>query len=114
MLAVLALLTFLLLARAFRSVLLAVKAVALNIVSLGASYGFLVVFWQQGHGSEAPLRGSAIGAIRNFVPILVFAFLYGLSMDYEVFVLSRIREEYDRTGSTSRGSSRRSRTRAGW
>ncbi len=102
MLSVLALLTFLLLARAFRSVLFALKAVVLNIVSLGASYGFLVLFWQEGHGSNLVYGVPGIGGIRNFVPILVFAFLYGLSMDYEVFVLSRIREEYDRTGSTSK------------
>jgi RND superfamily putative drug exporter len=101
MLAVLALLTFLLLARAFRSVVLALKAVILNIISLGASYGFLVLFWQEGHGSSLLYGVPAIGAIREFIPIIVFAFLFGLSMDYEVFVLARIREEYDRTGSTN-------------
>ncbi len=100
MLGVLALLTFFLLARAFRSVVLALKAVLLNLVSLGASYGFLVLFWQQGHGSNLLYGVPAVGAIRNFVPIIVFAFLFGLSMDYEVFVLARIREEYDRSGST--------------
>jgi RND superfamily putative drug exporter len=100
MLSVLALLTFLLLARAFRSVVLALKAVVLNVISLGASYGFLVLFWQEGHGSSLLYGVPAVGAIRNFVPILVFAFLFGLSMDYEVFVLARIREEYDRCGST--------------
>jgi putative drug exporter of the RND superfamily len=102
MLSVLALLTFGLLARAFRSVVLALKAVLLNLISLGASYGFLVIFWQEGHGSNLIYGVPAIGAIRNFVPIIVFAFLFGLSMDYEVFVLARIREEYDRTGSTSK------------
>jgi RND superfamily putative drug exporter len=100
MLAVLALVTFLLLARAFRSVVLALKAVVLNIVSLGASYGFLVLFWQEGHGSNLLYGVPAVGAIREFIPIIVFAFLFGLSMDYEVFVLARMREEYDRTGST--------------
>jgi len=100
MLAVIAIATFLLLARAFRSIALAVKAVVLNIVSLGAAYGFLVLFWQDGHGSRLIYGIPATGSIRNFVPILVFAFLFGLSMDYEVFVLARIREEYDRTGST--------------
>jgi RND superfamily putative drug exporter len=101
MLAVLALLTFLMLARAFRSVVLALKAVVLNIISLGASYGFLVLFWQEGHGSNLLYGVPAIGAIREFIPIILFAFLFGLSMDYEVFVLARIREEYDRTGSTN-------------
>jgi RND superfamily putative drug exporter len=100
MLAVIAIATFVLLARAFRSVVLAAKAVVLNIISLGAAYGFLVLFWQDGHGSKLIYGVPATGSIRNFVPILVFAFLFGLSMDYEVFVLARIREEYDRIGST--------------
>jgi RND superfamily putative drug exporter len=101
MLGAIALLTFLLLARAFRSIVLAAKAVVLNVVSLGASYGFLVLFWQQGHGSSLVYGVPATGAIRDFIPILVFAFLFGLSMDYEVFLLARMREEYDRTRSTS-------------
>jgi RND superfamily putative drug exporter len=100
MLGVIALLTFLLLARAFRSIVLAAKAVVLNVVSLGASYGFLVLFWQQGHGSSLIYGVPATGAIRDFIPILVFAFLFGLSMDYEVFLLARMREVYDQTGST--------------
>jgi putative drug exporter of the RND superfamily len=89
-----------LLARAFRSVVLAAKAVVLNIVSLGASYGFLVLFWQQGRGSHLVYGVPATGAIRDFIPIIIFAFLFGLSMDYEVFLLARMREEYDRTLST--------------
>jgi RND superfamily putative drug exporter len=101
MLGLIALLTFVLLARAFRSIVLAAKAVVLNIVSLGASYGFLVLFWQQGHGSKLVYGVPATGAIRDFIPILMFAFLFGLSMDYEVFLLARMREEYDRAGSTS-------------
>jgi RND superfamily putative drug exporter len=100
MLGLIAILTFLLLARAFRSVVLAAKAVVLNVVSLGAAYGFLVLFWQQGHGSNLVYGVPSTGSIRDFIPIIVFAFLFGLSMDYEVFLLSRIREEYDRTGST--------------
>jgi RND superfamily putative drug exporter len=100
MLAVIAIVTLLLLARTFRSVVLAAKAVIVNIISLGASYGFLVLFWQQGHGSKLVYGVPATGSIRNFVPILVFAFLFGLSMDYEVFILARIREEYDQLGST--------------
>jgi putative drug exporter of the RND superfamily len=100
MLGVIALVTFLLLARAFRSVVLAVKAVVLNIVSLGASYGFLVLFWQQGHGSRLIYGVPATGSIQVFIPILVFAFLFGLSMDYEVFLLARMREEYDRSHET--------------
>jgi RND superfamily putative drug exporter len=102
MLAVIALATFVLLARAFRSIVLAAKAVALNVLSLGAAYGFLVLFWQQGHGSNFVYGVPATGAIRNFIPIIVFAFLFGLSMDYEVFLLSRMREEYDRSHSTEK------------
>jgi RND superfamily putative drug exporter len=99
-LAVIAILTFLLLAREFRSVVLAAKAVVLNVVSLGASFGFLVLFWQNGFGSDLLYGVPATGSIRNWIPIVSFAFLFGLSMDYEVFILARMREEYDRTGST--------------
>jgi RND superfamily putative drug exporter len=101
MLAVIALLTFLLLARSFRSVTLAVKAVAVNLISLGATFGFLVLFWQHGHGSGLIYGVPATGSIRNWIPIITFAFLFGISMDYEVFILARMREEYDRTQSTN-------------
>ena len=100
MLAIIALITFVLLTRAFRSPVLALKAVVLNVFSLGAAYGFMVLVWQQGHGSNLIWGVPATHSIREFVPILVFAFLFGLSMDYEVFVLSRMREEYDKTHST--------------
>jgi RND superfamily putative drug exporter len=100
MFAIIALLTIVLLARAFRSVVLAVKAVVLNLVSMAAAFGFMTWFWQEGHGSQAIFGIPATGAITFWVPILVFAFLFGLSMDYEVFILARVREEYDRTGST--------------
>jgi RND superfamily putative drug exporter len=100
LLGLIAIVTFLLLARAFRSVVLAAKAVVLNVISLGASYGFLVLFWQQGHGSSLVYGVPPTGSIRDFIPIIVFAFLFGLSMDYEVFLLARMREEYDRTGTT--------------
>lgn len=99
-LAAIAVLTFLLLAREFRSIVLAVKAVVVNVVSLGASFGFLVLFWQCGLGSDLVFGVPATGSIRNWIPIVSFAFLFGLSMDYEVFILARMREEYDRTGST--------------
>jgi RND superfamily putative drug exporter len=101
MLAAIAIVTFLLLARAFRSVVLALKAVLVNLASLGAAFGFLVLFWQNGHGSNLIYGVPAIGSIRNWIPIVTFAFLFGLSMDYEVFILSRMREEYDRTRSTN-------------
>jgi len=101
MLAAIAIVTFLLLARAFRSVVLAVKAVLVNLVSLGATFGFMVLFWQNGHGSNLIYGVPATGSIRNWIPIISFAFLFGISMDYEVFILSRMREEYDRTASTN-------------
>ena len=99
-LTVLGIVTFVLLARAFRSVLLAAKAVLLNLLSVAASFGVLVLVWQHGHGSNAIWGVPATGAITFWVPLMAFAFLYGLSMDYEVFILARMREEYDRTGST--------------
>jgi uncharacterized membrane protein YdfJ with MMPL/SSD domain len=99
--AVLAVLTVLLLAKAFGSLLLPIKAVLLNLASVGATYGVLVLVWQHGHGSRAIWGLPATGAITNWVPLIAFAFLYGLSMDYEVFILTRVREERDRTGSTT-------------
>ena len=100
MLTLIALLTIVLLARAFRSILLPLKAVVLNLITLAATLGFMVLFWQSGHGSDSVFGVSATGAVTFWIPLMVFAFLYGLSMDYEVFILSRIREEYDRGGST--------------
>jgi RND superfamily putative drug exporter len=99
MLTLIAIGTFVLLARAFRSVLLALKAVVFNLVSLAAAYGVLTFVWQQGHGSKSLWGIPASGAITMWVPLMVFAFLFGLSMDYEVFIISRIREAYDKTGS---------------
>ena len=101
MFAIIAMLTFLLLARAFRSVVLAAKALVLNLISLSATFGLMTWFWQEGHGSNAIFGIAATGAITFWVPLMVFAFLFGLSMDYEVFILARMRESYDRTGSTS-------------
>ncbi len=93
-------LSLLLLMRAFRSVVLSVKALVLNVLSVGASYGALVLIWQHGYGSKAIWGIPATGVIVDFVPLMVFAFQFGLSMDYEVFIVSRIREEYD-TGKTT-------------
>ncbi len=101
MIALIALLTFLLLARAFRSLLLPLKAVILNIVSVAAAWGVITLVWQQGHGSNALWGIAATHSVTAWIPLMVFAFLFGLSMDYEVFILSRMREEYDRTGSTN-------------
>ena len=100
-LAIIAAITFLLLVRTFRSVLLPVKAVLLNLVSLAAVFGAVVFFWQQGHGSQSLFGVAPTGAITFWLPVIIFAFLFGLSMDYEVFILARMREEWDRTGSTT-------------
>ena len=100
-LALIAFITFLLLVRTFRSILLPIKAVLLNLVSMAAVFGAVVWFWQMGHGSETLFNVSATGAITFWLPVIIFAFLFGLSMDYEVFILARMREEYDATGSTA-------------
>jgi RND superfamily putative drug exporter len=94
------LLTYVLLARAFRSLLLPLKAVILNLVSLGAAYGIIVFIFQQGHGSQAIWGVPATQSIIPWIPLMIFAFLYGLSMDYEVFMLTRMREAYDETRDT--------------
>jgi hypothetical protein len=101
MFAVIALLTFILLARAFRSILLALKAIVLNLLSLAAAFGVITWFWQQGHGSDLVFGIPATGAVAFWLPLMIFAFMYGLSMDYEVFILTRIREQYEQTGSTT-------------
>ena len=93
-------LTFLLLARAFRSLVLPLKAVLLNLLSVAAAWGVMVLVWQHGIGSEAIWGIEATRAINVEMPIVVFAFLFGVSMDYQVFIISRMREAYDRTGST--------------
>ena len=101
MVGLIALVTFILLVRAFRSLLLPLKAVLLNVVSVGAAWGVMALVWQFGAGSK-PIWGiAATDSLTAWIPLMVFAFLFGLSMDYEVFILSRMREEYDRTGSTT-------------
>ena len=100
-LALLLVLTLILLARAFRSIVLALKAVVLNLISLAATFGVVVLVFQQGHGSQLwdiPASGSVLA----WIPLMIFAFLYGLSMDYEVFMIGRMREAYDETGSTEK------------
>ena len=98
-LGLIALLTFILLARAFRSLILPLKAVLLNLLSVGAAWGLLVLVFQEGFGSG--IWGiEATRAINVEMPIVVFAFLFGISMDYQVFIISRMREAYNRTRST--------------
>jgi putative drug exporter of the RND superfamily len=81
----------------FRSILVPLKAVIMNLLSIGAAYGVVVAVFEWGWFSGA-LGIDQTGPIAPFVPMIMFAILFGLSMDYEVFLLSRIREEYDRTG----------------
>ena len=90
-------LSFLLLLAVFRSVLVPLKAVIMNLLSIGAAYGVLVAVFQYGWGRNLIGLGST-GPIESFMPMTMFAILFGLSMDYEVFLLSRIKEEWDRTG----------------
>jgi putative drug exporter of the RND superfamily len=94
------LLTVILLMRAFRSIVLPIKAAILNLVSLGAAFGIIVFIFQQGHGSNAIWGVPATQSIIPWIPLMIFAFLFGLSMDYEVFMLTRMREAYDETGDT--------------
>jgi uncharacterized membrane protein YdfJ with MMPL/SSD domain len=89
--------TFVLLFFAFGSVVLPIKAILMNVLSLGASFGALVLIFQDGHLSGL-LNFTSTGTLEATQPILVLAIVFGLSMDYEVFLMSRIREEYDRTG----------------
>jgi RND superfamily putative drug exporter len=100
MIALIVVLTFLLLARAFRSLLLPLKAVILNVISVAAAWGVVTLVWQEGHGSSAIWGIAASHSIDAWIPLMIFAFLFGLSMDYEVFILARMREEFDATGST--------------
>ncbi len=92
--------TMILLTRALRSVWLPVKALLLNLISLAAAFGVLTFVWQEGHFTSALFSSPATGAITLWVPLAVFALLFGLSMDYEVFLLTRVNEEYAKTGDT--------------
>jgi hypothetical protein len=98
--ALIAAMTFVPLARAFRSLVLSLKAVLLNLLSVAAAWGVMVLVWQNGLGTEAIWGIEATRAIYVEMPIVVFAFLFGVSMDHQVFIISRMREAYDRTGST--------------
>ena len=92
-------LTLILLTVAFRSIVIALSAIALNLLSVGAAYGLLVLVFLHGYGAD--LFGfEQVEAIDAWVPLFLFSVLFGLSMDYQVFLLSRIRERYDRTRDT--------------
>ena len=88
-------LTFILLLVTFRSIVVPIKAIVLNLLSVGAAYGVLVLVFQDGHGEEL-LGFESVGGIAPWIPLFLFVILFGLSMDYHVFVLSRIREAVDR------------------
>ncbi len=111
-LAFIALVIFVALFLAFGSIVIPVKAIIMNVLSLGAAYGALVLIFQDGN-LEGLLGFKSVGAIHLESPILMFAVVFGLSMDYEVFLLSRIKEEYDVTGdnqaSVARGLERTGR-----
>jgi putative drug exporter of the RND superfamily len=100
-------LSFVLLTVAFRSLVIPAKAIAMNLLSVGAAYGMLVLFFQQGTGPEffkdiaGWLGFGQVEAIEAGLPLLLFSILFGLSMDYHVFLLSRIRERFDQTGDNS-------------
>ena len=91
-------LTFVLMLLAFRSIVIAVKAIVLNALSVAAAYGILVLVFQDGIGRG--LIGASSGGIESFMPMFLFVILFGLSMDYHVFIISRIREGVDHGMST--------------
>jgi uncharacterized membrane protein YdfJ with MMPL/SSD domain len=92
-------LAFILLLVTFRSIVVPIKAIVLNLLSVGAAYGILTLVFQDGHGEQA-LGFTSVGGIATWLPLFLFVILFGLSMDYHVFVLSRIREAVDRGMST--------------
>ncbi len=98
------LVTYVLLMRAFRSILLPLKAILLNLLAIGASYGLLVVVFKWGAGGWAGLI--SFDQIEGWIPVFLFAMLFGLSMDYEVFLVSRMREEWDATQDNERAVAR--------
>ena len=92
-------LSFVLLLVAFRSIVIPAQAIAMNLLSVGASYGLLVLVFQKGVGAKL-LGLTQVESIEAWVPLMLFALLFGLSMDYQVFLLSRIKERFDHTGDT--------------
>ena len=98
--AVVLVLTLILLTLAFRSIVIALTAIAVNLLSVGAAYGILVLVFQEGFATEL-LGFGEVDRIEAWVPVFLFSVLFGLSMDYQVFLLSRIRERYSATGDTT-------------
>jgi RND superfamily putative drug exporter len=97
-------LSFLLLLVAFRSIVIPIKAILLNLLSTGAAYGLVVVVFQEGWGAE--VLGFKPGPVESFVPVFIFTILFGLSMDYHVFILTRIKEARDRGMSSTEAVAR--------
>jgi uncharacterized membrane protein YdfJ with MMPL/SSD domain len=95
-------LTFVLLTLAFRSIVISLTAIAVNLLSVGAAYGLLVLVFQEGLGADLFGFGE-VDRIEAWVPVFLFSVLFGLSMDYQVFLLSRIRERYASSGDTTEG-----------
>ncbi len=105
-------LAFVLLLVTFRSLVIAVTAIVLNLLSVGAAYGILVWIFQDGH-LESVLGFASVGGITSWLPLFLFVILFGLSMDYHVFILSRIRESHDRGAATDEAVARGIRDTAG-
>jgi uncharacterized membrane protein YdfJ with MMPL/SSD domain len=103
---------FLLLLVTFRSIVIPVKAIILNLLSVGAAYGVLVWIFQYGH-LEGLLGFTSAGSITSWMPLFLFVILFGLSMDYHVFILTRIREGFDRGASTDEAVAHGIKTTAG-
>jgi RND superfamily putative drug exporter len=101
---VVVLLSALLLLVVFRSAVIPIKAAIMNLLSIGAALGFVTLIFQEGHGAD--LIGIGTGPIESFVPVLMFAIVFGLSMDYEVFLMSRVHEEWEATRDASRAVGR--------
>jgi uncharacterized membrane protein YdfJ with MMPL/SSD domain len=101
-------LAFLLMLITFRSIVIPIKTILLNLLSVGAAYGVLVLVFQNGNG-EGLLGFTSNGGVTNWLPLFLFVVLFGLSMDYHVFILSRVRELYDRAWAQTRPSSEASR-----
>jgi putative drug exporter of the RND superfamily len=99
-------LSFILLTVVFRSIVVPAKAIVMNLLSVGAAYGLIVLIFQKGgpsfaHSIANALNFTQVDAIEAWLPLFLFSILFGLSMDYQVFLISRIREEYDKSGDNS-------------
>ncbi len=105
-------LAFLLLLVTFRSIVIPIKAIVLNLLSVGAAYGLLTLLFQDGH-AEKVLGFESNGAIASWLPLFLFVILFGLSMDYHVFILSRVREAWQRGMSTEKAVAHGIKTTAG-